>query len=55
MRMLELFNGTGRLAAAFGELGWVTVTLDSNALCGADICADILDWDYSGVQQFNHI
>ena len=35
MRMLELFSGTGRLAAAFRELGWETVTLDSQ--CKADI------------------
>ena len=53
MRMLELFSGTGRLAAAFRESGWETVTLDSG--CDADICCDILDWDYSDVQPFDHV
>ena len=53
MRMLELFSGTGRLAAAFRERGWFTVTLDSSERCGADICCDILDWDYSEVQPFD--
>ena len=53
MRMLELFSGTGRLAAAFRERGWETVTLDSNR--DADVCCDILDWDYSDVQPFDHV
>ena len=41
MRLLELFSGSGRLSAAFRELGWETVTLDSH--CDADIRCDILD------------
>ena len=53
MRMLELFSGTGRLALAFRERGWETVTLDSQ--CEADINCDILKWDYSGVQLFDHV
>ena len=53
MRMLELFSGTGRLAAAFRELGWETVTLDSQ--CKADINCDVLEWDYSDVQPFDHV
>ena len=55
MRMLELFSGTGRLARAFGELGWEAVTLDSSERCGVDICCDILEWDYSEMEQFDHI
>jgi len=51
--MLELFSGTGRLAAAFRECGWETVTLDSE--CTADIRRDILEWEYSEVQLFDHI
>ena len=51
--MLELFSGTGRLAAAFRERGWETVTLDSQ--CEADIRCDILHWDYSNIQQFDHV
>ena len=53
MRMLELFSGTGRLAAAFRERGWETVTLDSG--CVADINCDILEWDYSEVPLFDHV
>jgi len=53
MRLLELFSGSGRLSAAFRELGWETVTLDSH--CAADIRCDILEWDYSGVQPFDHV
>ena len=53
MRMLELFSGTGRLAAAFREHGWETVTLDSH--CDADIRCDILRWDYSHMQLFDHV
>jgi len=53
MRMLELFSGTGRLAAAFRERGWETVTLDSH--CDADIKCDILRWDYSHMQLFDHV
>ena len=53
MRLLELFSGSGRLSAAFRELGWETVTLDSR--CDADIVCDILEWDYSGVQPFDHV
>ena len=45
MRMLELFSGTGRLATAFRERGWETVTLDGGR--AADINCDITDWDYS--------
>ena len=51
--MLELFSGTGRLAAAFRERGWETVTLDSH--CDADIKCDILRWDYSEMQRFDHV
>ena len=53
MRMMELFSGTGRLAAAFRERGWETVTLDSNR--DADIRCDVLEWDYSDVQPFDHV
>jgi len=55
MRMLELFSGTGRLAAAFREHGWETVTLDSSSHCDADIRCDILQWDYSHMQLFDHV
>jgi len=51
--MLELFSGAGRLAAAFRERGWETVTLDSR--CAADIGCDITDWDYSEMQLFDHV
>jgi len=51
--MLELFSGSGRLSAAFRELGWETVTLDSH--CDADIKCDILEWDYLDIEPFDHI
>ena len=53
MRLLELFSGSGRLSAAFRELGWETVTLDSH--CAADIRCDILEWDYSDIEPFDHV
>ena len=53
--MLELFSGSGRLAAAFRERGWETVTLDSSSHCDADIECDILRWDYSHMQLFDHV
>ena len=43
--MIELWSGTGRMAEAFQELGYKTVTLDSNPDLSPDIVGDIMDWD----------
>ena len=47
MRILELFSGTGSVGNVCRELGMEVVSLDRDM--EADIKADIMDWDYSGV------
>lgn len=46
MRMLELFCGTKSITKAFAKRGFVTMTLDSEPGFEADICFDILRWEY---------
>ena len=45
-RMLDLFSGTGSIAKAFRARGYQVITLDNLPKFGADICMDILAWDY---------
>ena len=44
MRLLDLFSGTGSVAMKAREMGYETTSLD--IVDGADICCDIMKWDY---------
>jgi hypothetical protein len=45
-KLLDLFTGTGSVSRAAEELGYDVRTLDIDAKCHPDICADILDFAY---------
>ena len=47
MRVLELFSGTKSIGRAFEAHGFEVVSLDNMAELQADICCDILTWDYT--------
>lgn len=45
MRLLELFCGTKSVSKALPDVDEV-LTLDNDPKCQADVCRDILEWDY---------
>jgi len=45
--LLDLFTGTGSVARVAEELGYTVTTLDIDPKCEPDICADILEFDYT--------
>ena len=47
MRLLELFSWFGHVSGHFREHGWEALTLDYAKHFNADICIDILQWDYT--------
>jgi len=44
--MLDLFSGTGLVAAVYLEAGYQVTTLDSDPRWNADIQENILTWNY---------
>ena len=44
MLLLELFSGTGSVGRVAKKIGYTVISLD---LKNADICSDILEWDYT--------
>ena len=46
MRALELFSGTGSVGDQIKKWGFQVKSLDSDPKCKADVCVDILNWDF---------
>lgn len=46
-RLLDLFTGTGSVAKVAKDLGYEVLTLDMDPRCKPDICANIMDFDYT--------
>ena len=46
-RILELFSGLKHVSKSFELHGWDAVTLDYDPKLGADLCVDLLTWDYT--------
>ena len=47
MRIWDLCSGTGSVSRVWREAGHETLTVDYNPKCGADICTDLMTWDYT--------
>ena len=47
MRVWDLCSGTGSVSRVWADAGHETLTLDADRKCQADICADILTWEYT--------
>ena len=49
VKLLELYKGTGSFGKAAKKRGWKVVSLDNEEKYSPDIVADILKWDYKGL------
>ncbi len=50
-RLLDLFAGTHSVGSLARELGFEVTSLD---LCDADVCCDVLEWDYKSAFEPKH-
>ena len=47
MRLWELCSGTGSVEHPWRAAGHEVMSLDSDPKCGADVCQDLLSWEYT--------
>jgi len=47
MRCWDICSGTGSVSRVWADAGHETLTLDSDPRCGADVCQDLLSWEYT--------
>ena len=47
MRFWDICSGTGSVSRVWADAGHETMTLDVDRKCQADVCQDILTWDYT--------
>jgi len=48
--MLDLFSGTGSVAAVYRRHGFAVTTLGSDPKWAADLQVDVLEWDFKTIQ-----
>ena len=46
LKALDLFSGTGSVGNQLSKWGFQVTTLDNSPNCKANLCLDILEWDY---------
>ena len=46
LKALDLFSGTGSVGTQLSKWGFQVTSLDNSPSCKADLCLDILGWDY---------
>ena len=47
MRLWEICSGTGSVGLPWREAGHEVMSLDNDPKCGADVCQDLLTWEYT--------
>ena len=47
MRIWEICSGTGSVGRPWRAAGHEVMSLDSDPKCGADVCQDIMTWEYT--------